>query len=89
MWYDTTPSFLPYALFIPFDEPATLGPQHAHYLGCTRWSRFDSACCVEIGKPRVRFDTGRCAREEGAFGVLGVLVDLGREALFGGHDENI
>ena len=36
----------------------------------------------------MRFDTGRCAREEGAFGVLGVLVDLGREALFGGHDEN-
>ena len=36
----------------------------------------------------MRFDTGRCAREEGAFGVLGVLVDLGRETLFGGHDEN-
>ncbi len=35
------------------------------------------------------FDTGRCPREEGAFGVLGVLVDLGREALFSGHDENI
>ncbi len=33
----------------------------------------------------MRFDTGGSAREERAFGVLGVLVDLGREALFGCH----
>ncbi len=33
----------------------------------------------------MRLDTGGSAREKRAFGVFGVLVDLGREALFGCH----
>ncbi len=33
----------------------------------------------------MRLDTGGSAREKRAFGVFRVLVDLGREALFGRH----
>ena len=82
---DAAPALLPDMLFVPFDEPSAFGGEHGHDLGGARGCRFDGAGGVEVGEPGVGFDAGGCAGEEGAFGVFGVLVDLGGEALFGCH----
>mmetsp|Transcript_10475 Transcript_10475/g.22413 ORF Transcript_10475/g.22413 Transcript_10475/m.22413 type:complete len:430 (+) Transcript_10475:1415-2704(+) len=85
--HDAAPALLPDVLLVPLGEPAALGAQEGHHLGGARRGRFDGAGRVEVGEPRVRFDGGGGAGQEGALGVLGGLVDLGGEALFGGHAE--
>lgn len=82
---DAAPPLLPDVLLVPFDEPSAFAGEHGHDLGGARRGRFDGARGVQVGEPAVGLDGGGGAGKEGAFGVLGGLVDLGREALFGCH----